>query len=157
MEDIPLLVRHLLQLEALTNPALAARFVRAGAGGRPEVDVAAALILVLLRWPHDGNLRDLRNLLLRAMTETAGPSLMPPVDRLRRLPPPATEDIEDVQQLLDGIRSPNEVIMQSKELLHPHMVRHGWQLQKAAKAVGIDRHALARLLEKHGIRRPGGD
>ncbi len=84
-EDIPLLVRHLL----LTNPAAAA-FVREGP--RREVDVAASLVVKLLRERYPTNIRELEQRLVRALRV----SRFPPLRLEVRIPGIRVAETDDV-------------------------------------------------------------
>jgi transcriptional regulator with GAF, ATPase, and Fis domain len=137
------------------NPELAERFVLQTADGRTDVNVGSALVVAMLRASYDGNVRDIRNLLSRAMTETHDPPLMPPSD-LRAwntpptMPPPARDvpaPDDDVDDLLGGMDP-------EARRIHDTLERVGWHKQRAAEALGITRHQLDRLMKKLGIERP---
>jgi two-component system response regulator HydG len=151
-EDILLLARWLILQEHHRNPGLASRFVRPEKSGRLEVRLAPALVLTLLRCPYDGNVRDLRNLLVRAMAETPEPPLMPPADmtpwqKPPTLPSPEPDVGEEVVELLDGYGPTADQVLAALQ-------KHGWHQGRAASALGITRDPLRRLMKKFGIRRP---
>jgi two-component system nitrogen regulation response regulator GlnG/two-component system response regulator HydG len=153
LEDVTLVARALILREYQRNQALASRFVRPGRSGRLEVMLAPALVLALLKCPYTKNVRDLRNLLVRAMTETVEAPLMPPEDmtpwqRPPTLPPPAPGGGgEDVGALLDGLGPSADDILAA-------LIEHGWHQGRAAKALGIKRDQLRRRMKKFGIERP---
>lgn len=126
--DIPAIVEHLLSSRQLGRT-------------QPRVTPAAMNAIISYNWP--GNVRELANVLERAQI-LADDNLI-------------TED-----DLPDGfVRSSTTADAESTEPLHLHQVerRHVQQVlqlvkgnkAQAAKALGISRRALYRLLEKHGI------
>jgi two-component system response regulator HupR/HoxA len=121
------------------------------------MNVGSALVVALLRASYEGNVRELRNLLLKAMTETGegdGP-LMPPRDlRPWRTPPtmpPPTRDeppaADDIDALLGGVHPEARRIHEVVERLH-------WNVSRSAIELGMQRGALIRLMKKLGIERP---
>ncbi len=146
LEDVPLLARALVLDAYRKNRELTAPFVRETAGGEGmEVDFDARLVLAMLRASYGGNVRDLRNLLLRAMTDTHAPPLAPPVDMSPWSPPPprvARGPVDsDVDDLLSGIDPEAQRILAELD-------RQGGNVSRAAKELGISRDALNRVLKK---------
>ena len=157
LEDIPLIARALVLKQAMGNSELAGPFVCADARGRQQAQLSMALILAMLRGSYDGNVRDLDNLLVKAMTETAEPPILPPADLTAwrpppTMPPPAPDlpDDAEIEDLFDGFSY-------SKGWVLGALVRGGWNVARTAKANGMDRDKLRRLMKKFGIRRPDGD
>ncbi len=74
MEDIPLLIRHLLQQVARDDAQLRARFFQEDG----EARLSSGLLFGLLREPAIGNVRSLRNLLWRSLAESPGDTLLWP-------------------------------------------------------------------------------
>ncbi len=125
-EDIPLLVEHFLEL------------LRAETGKAVEGVTREAMGALMARpWP--GNVRELRNLLERGVVMARGPYIAAP--DLELLPAPA---------------SPGEVPVSLREAERRHiqtvLVRCGWNVTRAARALGIDRVTLHRKIEKYGLR-----
>jgi two-component system nitrogen regulation response regulator GlnG/two-component system response regulator HydG len=151
LEDIPLLARLLVLEEARTNPGLAGPFVRPGVGGRLEVDFAPALIQTVLRAWYSGNVRDLRNLLLRAMNDKRDPPMLPPRDMTPWMHPPPlpAPSTPSVEALLGGVRgAPGP----SAERILDELTRNNGRRAPTAKALGMkDRFELDRRMKKLGI------
>jgi DNA-binding NtrC family response regulator len=151
LEDIPLLARLLVLEEARTNPGLAGPFVRPGVGGRLEVDFAPALIQTVLRAWYSGNVRDLRNLLLRAMNDKRDPPMLPPRDMTPWMhsPPLPAPSTPSVEALLGGVRgAPGP----SAERILDELTRNNGRRAPTAKALGMkDRFELDRRMKKLGI------
>jgi two-component system nitrogen regulation response regulator GlnG/two-component system response regulator HydG len=148
-EDILPIARTLILKEHRDNPELASRFVRPGHSGRLEVHLAPALVLTLLRCSYEGNVRDLHNILVRAMTETAEPPLMPPADmtpwrKPPTLPPPAL--VEEEEEVDESGPSAATVLAA--------LEKHGWHQGRAAQLLGLTRDQLRHRMRKFGIRRP---
>ena len=137
IEDIPLLVRHLLRLIARDDAELRARFFRAD--GDPNL--SPQLLTLLIRSPVAGNVRDLRNTLWRSLAESKGGILdwPPSVPSLASVAPRDTGSIPPAED------SERERIVQAFE-------RNAGSLEKTWRELGLSsRFALSRLLKKHGI------
>ena len=135
IEDVPLLVRHFLTLDPC---------------GPRHIEPEALELLVHHRWP--GNVRELANVIERAKILAEGPSIavgdLP--DELRRPPlselpcqaaPPASSSGMSLGAL------ERQHILQAMEAAGGNKVR-------AARALGISRRRLYRLLEKQGLDGP---
>jgi transcriptional regulator with AAA-type ATPase domain len=144
-EDIPLLAGHLVLRLAERSPAVAGRFVAATAEGRTP-RLSAALVEHLLRRSYPGNVRELEAFLLRAMFESSGDELEVPHDESPALSAnelgPRTAQPQAREPSADAVRAALEVA--------------GDRVTEAARALGLSRYALYRLLRKHGIRGPSG-
>ena len=165
MQDLPLIARRLVLSTREKNQALAEQFVSIE-GGRPHVRMTAAFVVALLRSKYEGGVRDLENLLKRAMVESLGDTIEQPVDmrpwRTPTLPPPplpppppppSPDDTEqnpaiNAQDLLDGLRGPTR-----GEVVAALQRCHG-NVSKAADALGMSRDQLRRLIAKLKIREP---
>jgi len=137
VEDIPLIVRHLLKQVAREDAELRARFFQAD----DEPRLAAGLLMGLMRGPAIGNVRWLRNTLWRSLAESPGDTLQWPesVSQVIRAssPPPSHEE--------PGRESERDRICSALE-------RHHGSVDKTWRALGLSsRFALNRLLKKHGI------
>jgi two-component system response regulator HydG len=141
LEDIPLIVRHLLKQVAREDTELRARFFQPD----DEPRLSAGLLLGLLRGPAIGNVRWLRNTLWRSLAESSGDTLHWPKSlsgqfpRASNLPAPPSSDEEQTSE------SERERIRAALEL-------HQGSVDKTWRALGLSsRFALNRLLKKHGI------
>jgi transcriptional regulator with PAS, ATPase and Fis domain len=143
LEDIPLLVRYIILAKAKKSPGLVERFVRRD-GPRPEIAIEAAFMTALLRHIYDGNVRELTQILWRAIL-TAGPGdTLVWSDML-------DADKDDDEEALEGGSGGDEMPVEETRAL---LERHEWVITRAARAKRISRHALQRLVAKYGLKRP---
>ncbi|HTQ41240.1 MAG TPA: sigma 54-interacting transcriptional regulator [Polyangiaceae bacterium] len=179
VEDMPLIARALVLEAAREGSDLAPRFVRRDASGWPYVAFAPAMVQAMVRSRYDGNARALRNLLFQAMNESfdaataenairAGKgeplidmnvlTLSPPsnLDPWRTPPsmvPPGPEDGVPVDDLIAGIGVDPKPGL-SEEHVRKALEKSLGNRGKAAKALGISRHQLYRLMKDLGIVEP---
>jgi len=127
-EDVPLLVEHFL-----------AAYCRKY--GRPLKTAGPAALLKLEGYPWPGNVRELQHAVERAviMSDAAilepGDFLFSAAEGAVAEAPPAATSLEDLERL------------------HVERIlgKHGGNVSKAARELGISRAALYRRLEKHGL------
>jgi len=133
-EDLPLIVEHLL--EGLGGDETAASLV------------TPAFLADLQHHSWPGNVRELRNYLERCLAFRA------PVP----LPPPDGRSLGHTVDLSVPLRVARErwVRALEEEYLEGLLQRHGNNVSAAARAAGVDRAHLHRLLTRLGIQRPGG-
>ena len=130
-EDIPLLVRHFVQ-----------QFARRMGKAVDTIPTETMNVLVRYHWP--GNIRELQNLLERAVILSAGPVLRVPLNDLQAQPAPSTtrkpETLESAERrhILEALEAADWVISGPKG---------------AAAALGLKRSTLQARMEKLGIRR----
>ena len=131
-EDIPLLVRHFVQ-----------QFARRMGKTVDTIPTETMNVLVRYHWP--GNIRELQNLLERAVILSAGPVLKVPLNDLQPQQPAAaparkTETLEESERrhILRALEAADWVISGPKG---------------AAAALGLKRSTLQARMEKLGIRR----
>uniref|UniRef100_Q026M7 Transcriptional regulator, NifA subfamily, Fis Family n=1 Tax=Solibacter usitatus (strain Ellin6076) TaxID=234267 RepID=Q026M7_SOLUE len=131
-EDIPLLVRHFVQ-----------QFARRMGKAVDTIPTETMNVLVRYHWP--GNIRELQNLLERAVILSAGPVLKVPLNDLQlQAPAPTTarktETLESAERrhILEALEAADWVISGPKG---------------AAEALGLKRSTLQARMEKLGIRR----
>jgi len=143
-EDVPLLARHILLFAAIDNPELnIERFIRRD-GQRPEVAIEPALMLALVQHTYDGNVRELRKVLLRAIaTAAADATSLVWSDMLD-----PEGDVEVAEVYTGSEMTPQE----TKELIE----RFQWNVKRAAKFRKMSRSVLTRLIKRHGLVRPRG-
>ena len=134
-EDIPLLVDHFLQLACAANKL-------------PRVKVSADAIAYLQTLPFTGNIRELKNLVERAL--------------LMKTPNTGVLEAEDFQMgggAANATLSPsgetegNHVSLSSMErsAVAACIARNNGNLSLVAKELGISRGALYRKIEKYGL------
>jgi transcriptional regulator with PAS, ATPase and Fis domain len=136
-EDLPLLVEHFLAKHG-------------GPRGRAQMAVDAAVYSAFNLYPWPGNIRELENVIERALVLDSdgviGLDDLP--DRLRareqRLGRVHMELPDDGLSLEDVER----------ELLQAALVKHDWNQTKAATYLNITRSALLYRMQKFGLERP---
>ncbi len=148
LEDIPQLVRHFVSGAATSSPEIAARFVRAEAGGPDEVSVDPTLIIALLRRSYTTNMRELEGLLWRAMHGTKSTTLVLPKE-LRASQPPLASTRGSRPREGDGTDEATRIIKCLDD--------SRWNVTKAAAVSGLSRDQMRRLMAKHGLKREPSD
>jgi len=130
-EDIPLLARHFL----LKYSELLGRDVR---------EIAPEVLQALAAYPFPGNIRELENLMERAVVLAEGP-----VVELRHLPP----DLQLDQQQLKTSRQGGMATLEENERQHILWVleQTGGNKSRAAEILDIDRASLWRKLKRAGL------
>jgi two-component system response regulator HydG len=136
-EDIPLLARHFLD-----------RYGRRL--GRPLEGLSAAALEVLAAYPFPGNVRELSNVIEQAAALATGPVLGPgdlparvrhPERAAQAAPrPPA---VAPLRETLDNAEQ-EQILKTLRET--------GWNISRAAVALGISRNTLRYRMEKYGLR-----
>ncbi len=130
-DDIPLLVRHFVQ-----------QFARRMGKAVDTIPVEAMNVLVRYHWP--GNIRELQNLVERAVILSTGPTLKVPLNDLQAQPAPAAtrriETLEEAERrhILDALEASEWVISGPKG---------------AASMLGLKRSTLQARMDKLGIHR----
>jgi DNA-binding NtrC family response regulator len=131
VEDIPLLVNY---------------FLSQGTRGPRAIDADALAALTAYRWP--GNVRELANVIERAKILADGPSIT-----LRDLPSGIVQP--SVAPRPGEPPAPPSNGMHLEDLQRKHIQRiletEAWNKARAARALGISRRRLYRLLEKYNI------
>jgi formate hydrogenlyase transcriptional activator len=131
-DDIPLLVRHFVQ-----------QFARRMGKAVDTIPSETMNVLVRYHWP--GNIRELQNLVERAVILSTGPTLRVPIDALHVQAAPAAvhrkgETLEEAERghILNALEAADWVISGPKG---------------AATKLGLKRSTLQARMEKLGIRR----
>jgi len=130
-DDIPLLVRHFVQ-----------QFARRMGKAVDTIPVEAMNVLVRYHWP--GNIRELQNLVERAVILSTGPTLKVPLNDLQAQPAPAAtrriETLEEAERrhILDALEASEWVISGPKG---------------AASMLGLKRSTLQARMDKLQIHR----
>ena len=131
--DIPLLIAHFLTSRQLGKTPFA-------------LDPRAMEALVRYDWP--GNIRELANVMERAQILAEGGTITP--DDL----PETLLSTLAVVQLMESV-SPDSLDGVEKHHVAEVLNRHGGNKVHAAKALGVSRRSLYRLIEKYGLGEPG--
>ena len=144
-EDIPLLVDHFLQMACAAN-------------NLPLVKASADAIAYLQTLPFSGNIRELKNLVERALLMRS-PLPAPPLEEgsSRELSVADIRNSVSVSQNRD-IALPQSGSVEGASLdsmertaIAASIARHNGNLSLVAKELGISRGALYRKIEKHGL------
>lgn len=131
-EDIPLLIRHLLQRLAATEPAIGARFCDA----QGEARVSPKLVQQLVVNPPEGNVRGLRQALWNALERSSGDTVEPLADT----PDAPVEANQNEPRELDATG------------IQDALNASGGSIEKARRMLGLSsRFVLIRAMKKHGI------
>jgi two-component system response regulator HydG len=130
--DIPVLVDHFLaHLE------------------KPEVKLSQEALKVLRDYPWPGNLRELRNVIERAVSVAEGK-----VIRAEHLPPEVLRlscDIGELSGSSDGLLA-EELARWERSLLNRAIGLNQGNMSKASKMLGISRSTLYEKCQKYGLR-----
>ncbi|MDE5887312.1 MAG: sigma-54 dependent transcriptional regulator [Muribaculaceae bacterium] len=127
-EDIPLLVRHFLKQCAKSN-------------GLKMPEVAADAMEYLTRLPYPGNIRQLRNIVERAIL-TGGGRLVK--ENFLSLAGNAADEKE--------IKPISTIGDMEKEVIEKALAEVGGNHSRAARNLGLTRQALYRRMEKYGLK-----
>lgn len=137
--DIPLLVHHYLKKYSLAS----GKEVR---GVSPK----AMELLEQYHWP--GNVRELQNVIERAVVLAEGEFIthhdLP--EPIKAGGPPAS--VVPLGELSLKQAKDEKIQAFEREYLQELLRRHGGNISQAAKAAGVDRKTIHRLLKKHGLR-----
>lgn len=115
-----------------------------------KLDKKAAKILELARW--DGNIRELENVLERAILLTDGdtitPDCLPDYLKEKLIKSSAVKTDEPLAGMT--LHSMNEI---ERAYIHWVLTKCGWNKTQAAKILGIDASTLYRKIEKYGLKK----
>jgi two-component system NtrC family response regulator len=130
-EDIPLLVNHFLRMACEAN-------------GLPLVTVSTEAIGYLQTLPFPGNIRELKNLVERAllMKEPTASQITAADFALLSKDIPSGKPIGTEPATLDSME---------RNAIAACIAKHNGNLSLVAKELGISRGALYRKIEKHGL------
>ncbi|MET0399748.1 MAG: sigma-54 dependent transcriptional regulator [Longimicrobiaceae bacterium] len=140
-EDIPMLVRHFAQ-----------QFARRMKRTIETIPVDAMQALTRYDWP--GNIRELQNLIERAVILSPGPTLFVPMEALT---PRGTGILGLATPLVDG-QAPETLIETDRRHILAALQASDWVLSGpagAAARLGLKRSTLQFRMRKLGIERPG--
>lgn len=127
-DDIPLLVRHFTKKSALAN-------------GLEVPEISQDAMELLCRLPYPGNIRELKNIMERAVI-TGGKQL-------------GKKDFEHLVQDMELFPHPEAVTNLEdieKKALKEAMEKSNGNYTQAARILGVTRQTLYRKLEKHGMK-----
>jgi len=131
-DDIPLLVEHLVT-----------RAAQELGRSSPAVSAEALALLCAYDWP--GNIRELRNLLERAVLLSDAGAISP-----RQLP----REISHANEPAAPEEGASSLEGYERALILQALEQHGWNQSHTARALGLSRDNLRYRLRKYAIRRP---
>ena len=135
-EDIPLLVTHFIEKHCAKLH-------------RPPLKVSVATMKTLQERPWTGNVRELENVVERAVISSPGPRFELGDDVAAREPPPAVEP---------AAREPQQTLARlERDHIVATLERVAWRVGGeggAAEILGLNASTLRSRIRKHGIRRP---
>ena len=138
-DDVPRLVRHFTQ-----------RFARRM--GRRIETIPSSVMEALVRYPWPGNIRELQNVIERAVILSPGPSLQVPLGDLRPSSSPLPSGGEG-----SGVRAAVTLADAEREHILGALRETGWVLsgpKGAAARLGMKRSTLQKKMQILGISRP---
>jgi len=137
-QDIPLLVSHLLRLNAHKSPSIVERFFDGGSASNPRID--PWLMELLLRRPYPLNIRDLDRLLWAAIADSQGDFIELTASQKDG------HDASGEGEMVSDAQEP------SAEQIEAALCEHDGNITTASKALGLkNRYALYRLIKSHGL------
>ncbi len=148
-EDIPLLVNHFLRMACKTN-------------GLPLVTVSTEAIGYLQTLPFPGNIRELKNLVERALLMKPHPQ---PLSKGRGEWSLTATDFQNSYSSVPSLSTPlpqqggggggsaggGSLSSMERNAIAACIAKHNGNLSLVAKELGISRGALYRKIEKHGL------
>jgi DNA-binding NtrC family response regulator len=144
-EDIPLLASHFVELSVKEL-------------GCPKPRLTPSGIETLLAYDWPGNIRELRNVILRAVIFARGGALE--FDLPMTLAAVASLDRQDSDQSEPEFLTESEMRGRERENLFAVLQKARWKIKGyngAAELLGVKATTLAARIEKMGLRRPAGE
>ncbi len=134
-EDIPLLAHHFLRKFSAKQ-------------GRQVQGISDEMMSVLLNYPFPGNVRELENIIERAVALSKGPVL-----EVRDLPDELRLfQFRVVRPRAGGLPTLEEA---ERDYIKWVLEHTGWNRTRAAEILGIDRVSLWRKIKQYGLEPPG--
>lgn len=141
-EDIPQLVLHFARLVSAEM-------------GRPTPAVSASAVALLVRHPFPGNVRELKNLVERALIESRGAEIRPEHVKLVTIPstpPPGTIPGRPPEPSVSGV--PLNLADAEMALIREALKKADGNVSEAARLLGVDRGKIYRRLAREGEASP---
>lgn len=132
IEDLPLLIEHFLERLSINNQET-----------KPTLSKEAYLILKDYSFP--GNVRELENILERAMTLKSNSIIQ--INDLQLSP----SSQNSVGQSMHNI---NSLDKKERQIIMDALIKHQWNITQAAKFLGITFRTLRYRMKKHQIEKP---
>lgn len=137
IEDIPALVRHFLHKFSHDF-------------SKPDLNITAEALEILMRYNWPGNVRELRNYLERAVLLSSNGLLTP-----ASLPHEVLQKVHSSTMSVSlSFDKTSPLVEQEKRLILDALNRAGWNQSKAARLLRITRDTLRYRMKKHEITTP---
>jgi len=107
--------------------------------------VAPETMAILMRYRWPGNIRELQNVIERAVLMADGDALLP-----CHLPPDMETDLDSRQEPQNDLT----LCGQEKMLILKTLKEHNWNQSQTARTLGITRDHLRHRIRKYGIQKP---
>ena len=117
--------------------------------GKPRVQLGAEARRVLAAYDWPGNLRELRNAMVRAALAAEGEEV-----RGDALPPAAREDQLTVGVRVEGVDLRTSLKETEREVLLKALSRTRWNVTETARQLGLPRRTVVYRMSRLGLRRP---
>ncbi len=132
-EDIPLLVNHFIKIYSRKNR-------------KPDMSISPEAMRALLHYDFYGNVRELENIIYRAIVLTDGNTIQPAAVAFD----PITSQQTAIAKYFDlPIREFSDAC--ERDYLMHQLTKHHWHISNTAKAIGLDRSNLTLKMKKYGL------
>lgn len=132
-EDIPLLVDHFINIYSRKNR-------------KPDMSISPEAMRALLHYDFYGNVRELENIIYRAIVLTDDNIIQPAAVAFD----PITSHQAAITKYFDlPIREFSDAC--ERDYLVHQLTKHQWHISNTAKAIGLDRSNLTLKMKKHGL------
>jgi len=137
-EDLPALLQHFLE-------EYAERY------NKPLQGFSPAAFDMLLHYDYPGNIRELKNIVERAvlLTESGGSILPAHLDKKLMANPTQAKDVIPTQARLKEI-----IKIYEKQIIEQYLQTHHWNQTRTAKVLGISRRGLVEKIRLYKIKKP---
>ncbi len=115
----------------------------------PELHVTAETLDALLRYAWPGNIRELQNVVERAVLMADGQRLLP-----CHLPPDIVASVAAETPDVNGNGEATTLYAQERALIERTLAEHHWNQSQAARVLGITRDHLRHRIKKYNLHKP---
>lgn len=123
----------------------------------PEKEIAGDTMNLLKTYSWPGNVRQLENMLERAVLLAKGKAILPSdlpelAENANQVKTPVSDKRTSETSALSAEPSLETI---ERAYIYYVLTQHNWQKSKAAKVLGIDTSTLYRKIERYGLKAPG--
>ncbi len=126
----------------------------------PEKEIAGDTMKLLHNYKWPGNVRQLENMLERAVLLAKGKAILPsdlPELAEKSLQLSETGNITTQESASETLLSEPSLEIIERAYIFYVLTQHNWQKARAAKVLGIDTSTLYRKIERYGLKAPGDE